>query len=195
VGTAPAKGVMPIEPVSIFLYVRRCGGPCRWRGGRVAGSLAELPWLGDQLTVGRLRRLWKYRHEDYNSYDRMDWMIPVFGWFHLIMALANSLHKQYPSTSANIGGLRQAFDVLNRKGLISQATKGPFWHKAIKHISEAHFWACWLVVGNVKSLAELKALSPTQLRVMARNILFSASMLLVRPWLNLISFLMMNKII
>jgi hypothetical protein len=88
-----------------------------------------IAWLGDQLTVGRLRGLWKYRHEDYNSYDRMDWMIPVFGWFHPVMALANSLHKQYPSTSANIGGLRQAFDMLNRKGLISQATKGPFWHK------------------------------------------------------------------
>ncbi|KAJ7849914.1 hypothetical protein B0H13DRAFT_1905974 [Mycena leptocephala] len=133
-----------------------------------------IAWLGDQLTVGRLRGLWKYRHEDYNSFDRMDWMIPVFGWFHLVMALANSLHKQYLSTSANIGGLRQAFDVLNRKGLISQATKGPFWHnldEAIKHISEAHFRACWLVVGNVESLAELKALSPTQLRVMARKIL------------------------
>ncbi|KAJ7923687.1 hypothetical protein B0H13DRAFT_1864673 [Mycena leptocephala] len=122
-------------------------------------------WLGDQLTIGRLRGF---------SYDRMDWMIPVFGWFHLVMALANSLHKQYLRTSANIGGPRQAFDVLNRKGLISQATKGPFWHnldEAIKHISEAHFRACWLVVGNVESLAELKALSPTQLRVMARKIL------------------------
>ncbi|KAJ6477200.1 hypothetical protein C8R47DRAFT_1178829 [Mycena vitilis] len=133
-----------------------------------------IAWLGDQLTVERLRGLWKYRHEDYNSFDRMDWMIPVFGWFHLVMALANSLHKQYLSNSANIGGLRQAFDILKRKGLISQATKGPFWHnldEAIKHISEAHFRACWLTVGNVKSIDELKALSPTQLRVMATKII------------------------
>ncbi|KAJ7904125.1 hypothetical protein B0H13DRAFT_2233915 [Mycena leptocephala] len=115
----------------------------------------------DEQRRTALERIIKYRHEDYNPYDRMDWMIPVFGW-------------QYLSTSANIGGPRQAFDVLNRKGLISQATKGPFWHnldEAIKHISEAHFRACWLVVGNVESLAELKALSPTQLRVMARKIL------------------------
>ncbi|KAJ7080894.1 hypothetical protein B0H15DRAFT_786779 [Mycena belliarum] len=132
-----------------------------------------IAWLGDQLTVERLRRLWKYRHEDYNSFDRMDWMIPVFGWFHLVMALANSLHKQYLSTSANIGGLRQAFDVFNRKGLISQATKGPFWHnldEAIKHISEAHFRACWLVTGNVESLADLKSRTPTELRAMAQQI-------------------------
>ncbi|KAJ6605011.1 hypothetical protein B0H10DRAFT_2167150 [Mycena sp. CBHHK59/15] len=133
-----------------------------------------IAWLGDQLTVDRLRGLWKYRHEDYNSYDRMDWMIPVFGWFHLVMALANSLHKQYLSTSANIGGLRQAFDVLNRKDLISQATKGPFWHnldEAIKHISEAHFRACWLVVGDVESIADLTARTPTELRNMAKKII------------------------
>ncbi|KAJ7715201.1 hypothetical protein B0H16DRAFT_1435173 [Mycena metata] len=133
-----------------------------------------IAWLGDQLTVDRLRGLWKYRHEDYNSYDRMDWMIPVFGWFHLVMALANSLHKQYLSTSANVGSLRQAFDVLKWKGLISQATKGPFWHnldEAINHISEAHFRACWLVTANVESLADLKTQTPTQLRDMSRKII------------------------
>ncbi|KAJ6598563.1 hypothetical protein B0H10DRAFT_2167602 [Mycena sp. CBHHK59/15] len=77
-----------------------------------------ITWLGDQLTMDRLCGLWKYRHEDYNSYDHMDWMIPVFSWLHLVMVLANSLHKQYLSTSANIGGLQQAFDMLNRKGLL-----------------------------------------------------------------------------
>jgi hypothetical protein len=132
-----------------------------------------IAWLGDQLTVERLRGLWKYRHEDYNSFDRLDFMIPIFGWFHLVMAFANSLHKQYLGTSANVGGLRQGFDVLNRKGLISQATKGPFWHnldEAIKHISEAHFRACWLVMGNVETLSELKTKTPTQLRSMATKL-------------------------
>lgn len=54
-----------------------------------------IAWIGDQMTVDRLRGLWKYRHEDFNSFDRMDYMIPIFGWFHLVMAFANSLHKQY----------------------------------------------------------------------------------------------------
>ncbi|KAJ6579011.1 hypothetical protein B0H10DRAFT_1750856, partial [Mycena sp. CBHHK59/15] len=71
-----------------------------------------IAWIGDQLTIERLRGLWKYRHEDHNSFDRLDYMVPIFGWFHLVMAYANSLHKQYLGTSAGIGGLRQAFDVL-----------------------------------------------------------------------------------
>ncbi|EDR03412.1 uncharacterized protein LACBIDRAFT_331510 [Laccaria bicolor S238N-H82] len=69
-----------------------------------------IAWISDQLMIERLRGLWKYRHEDHNAFDRMDFMIPIFGWFHLIMALANSLHKQYLGMSAGIGGLQHAFD-------------------------------------------------------------------------------------
>ncbi|KAJ3818577.1 hypothetical protein F5880DRAFT_1682852 [Lentinula raphanica] len=107
-------------------------------------------WLGDQLTVDRLRGLWRQRHEDHNSFDRLDWMLPQFGWFHL-----------YLGTSGAIGSLRHAFDVLKRKGLITTATKGPFWHhldEAIYHISEAHFLASWL---------SLTRYSPTKLRDLA----------------------------
>ncbi|KAJ7762556.1 hypothetical protein B0H16DRAFT_1807104 [Mycena metata] len=131
-------------------------------------------WIGDQLTIERLRGLWKYRHEDHNSFDRLDYMIPIFGWFHLVMAFANSLHKQYLGSSASIGSLRQAFDVLKRKGLISQSTKGPFWHnldEALHHISEAHFRASWLDVGKVKNLADLKAKSPAALRNLAGELI------------------------
>ncbi|KAF8888597.1 hypothetical protein BD779DRAFT_1672261 [Infundibulicybe gibba] len=44
-----------------------------------------LVWIGDQMTVDRLRGLWRYRFEDDNSFDRMDYMIPTFGWFHLVI--------------------------------------------------------------------------------------------------------------
>ncbi|KAJ7863951.1 hypothetical protein B0H14DRAFT_2574605 [Mycena olivaceomarginata] len=128
----------------------------------------------ERLTIERLCGLWKYRHEDHNSFDRMDYMIPVFGWFHLVMAFANSIHKQYLGTSEQIGGLRQAFDVLKRKGLISQSTKGPFWHhldEALHHISEAHFRASWLDVGGVKNLADLKIRSPQELRELAAKLI------------------------
>ncbi|KAJ7135358.1 hypothetical protein C8R43DRAFT_1132580 [Mycena crocata] len=129
-----------------------------------------IAWLGDQLTVERLRGLWKFRHEDHNSFDRLDYMIPIFGWFHLVMAFANSIHKQYLSTSAAVGSLRHAFDILKRKGLITQSTKGPFWHnldEAIHHISEAHFRACWLDAANVDNLAALKEKSPQELKDLA----------------------------
>ncbi|KAJ6616579.1 hypothetical protein B0H10DRAFT_2390855 [Mycena sp. CBHHK59/15] len=127
-----------------------------------------------RLTIERLRGLWKYRHEDHNSFDRLDYMVPIFGWFHLVMAYANSLHKQYLGTSAGIGGLRQAFDVLKRKGLISQSTKGPFWHnldEALYHISEAHFRASWLDVGQVTKLGDLKSKSPQELRELAEKLI------------------------
>lgn len=127
-------------------------------------------WLGDQLTADRLRGLWRQRHEDHNSFDRLDWMVPLFGWFHLVMAFANSLYKQYLGNSAVIGSLKHAFDVLKRKGLSSTATKGPFWHhldEAIHHISEAHFLASWLAVGKVAKLADLTKLPPIQLRNLA----------------------------
>ncbi|KAK7018290.1 hypothetical protein R3P38DRAFT_2715514 [Favolaschia claudopus] len=141
---------------------------------KVTGTQRVIAWMGDQLTVERLRGLWKYRHEDHNAFDRLDYMIPVFGWFHLVMAFANSIHKQYLGDSSATGGLRQAFDLLNRKGLITQSTKGPFWHnldEALHHISEAHFRACWLDVGKVKTLADLKSKSPSELRHLAGEII------------------------
>jgi hypothetical protein len=122
------------------------------------------------MTVERLWGLWKFCHEDFNSYDRMDYMLPIFGWFHLVMAAANSLHKQYLGTSAGVGGLHQAFDILERKGLYTSSTKGPFWHhldEAIRHISAAHFRATWLAVEKVKSIVELKGKKPEELHGLA----------------------------
>ncbi|KAF7291218.1 hypothetical protein MIND_01265300 [Mycena indigotica] len=132
-----------------------------------------IAWIGDQLTVERLRGLWKYRHEDHNSYDRLDYMVPIFGWFHLLMALANSLHKQFLCNSATTGSLRHAFDLLRRKNLITASTKGPFWHhldEALHHIGEAHIRACWLEAAKVTSLAMLKSKSPAELRSLAKRI-------------------------
>jgi len=98
-------------------------------------------------------------------------MVPVFGWFHLVMAFANSLHKQYLGISSIVGSLQQAFDVLQRKGLHKPETKGPFWHhlnEALYHVSEAHIRATWLAITNVTpNLAALKMKSPTELHALA----------------------------
>ncbi|KAH7921009.1 hypothetical protein BV22DRAFT_1132613 [Leucogyrophana mollusca] len=132
-------------------------------------------WAGDQLTVERLRGLFKFRAQDHNSYDRLDWMLPVFGWFHSQMAFANSLHKQYLGTNAG-RGLMQAFSLLERKGLHTVQTRGPFHqnlHDAILHVAEAHFHACWKVVGGVEKLEELRNRDPTELLEMSRLIVKS----------------------
>lgn len=82
-------------------------------------------WVGDQLTVERLRGLFKYRAQDHTSFDRLDWLVVVFGWFHLMMAFANSMHKQYLGTNAG-RGLMHAFTLLEWKGLHTIQTHGPF---------------------------------------------------------------------
>lgn len=129
---------------------------------------------GDQLTVERLRGLYKYRSEDYNSFDRMDYLVLSAGWFHLVMTFALSLYKQHYGSSSSVGQLRHAFDVLHKKKMSSPAAKGPFWNdvdEALRHISEAHFRTCWLELTGVSKLDELKQRSPEELHAFAVNIL------------------------
>ncbi|TEB27984.1 hypothetical protein FA13DRAFT_1712249 [Coprinellus micaceus] len=70
----------------------------------------------------------------------MDYATFVFGWLHLQMALANSLHKQFFGTTGG-RGLKQAFELLNKKQLNTPRTQGPFHHDVVEAIStvlEAH---------------------------------------------------------
>ncbi|KAF8573690.1 hypothetical protein K439DRAFT_1374562 [Ramaria rubella] len=39
-----------------------------------------IAWCGDQLTVERLRGLFKFRGQDFNSFDRLDWIVTVCIW-------------------------------------------------------------------------------------------------------------------
>lgn len=131
-----------------------------------------IPIVGDQLTRSRLANMWKFRYQDINSFERLDWMLPLFGWFHVVMTFAGSLHKQYLGTSSGMG-LRRAMDLLNRKGLQTVQTKGPFWHhldELLHHVFAAHIRACWLHVGKVTELSKLKSLGPQQLLNMAKTI-------------------------
>ncbi|EGO26773.1 hypothetical protein SERLADRAFT_407431 [Serpula lacrymans var. lacrymans S7.9] len=132
-----------------------------------------IPWVGDQLTVERLRGLFRFCAQDHNSFDRLDWLVPIFGWFHLQMAFANSRHKQYLGTTAG-RGLMHTFTLLERKGLGFVQTRGPFHqnlHDAITQVAETHFCACWTVVGEVETLAHLRCKSPGQLVHLAEEIL------------------------
>jgi hypothetical protein len=129
-------------------------------------------WIGDQLTVDRLRGLFKFRAEDENSFERMDYSVLLFGWLHLQMAYANSFHKQYSGTSSG-RGLRQAFELLERKGLAKAQTKGPFYHdlnEALHIVAEAHIREDWLQVSGAESLSKLREKTPEQLRTLAEEI-------------------------
>ncbi|KAI5823219.1 hypothetical protein K523DRAFT_344625 [Schizophyllum commune Tattone D] len=120
-------------------------------------------WIGDQLT---------FHAEEFNSFDRLDWLIVVFGWLHLQMAFANSLHKQYVGTSHGYG-LARVFDLLNLKGLHKIQTKGVFYHdldEAICHTAEAHFRVDWKLVAGVDNLAELRNRKGDELLQLATRI-------------------------
>ena len=129
-------------------------------------------WAGDQLTVSRLRGLANYRSHDDNSFERMDYLIPMFGWFHLQMAFATSLHAQYYGTKAAFG-FSHAFDVMGKKGLSSTATQGTFHHtfeEALKEVAIARFRDLWKQVAGVKDLGELRSRKPEQLVELAERI-------------------------
>ncbi|KAJ7718343.1 hypothetical protein B0H16DRAFT_1740112 [Mycena metata] len=128
--------------------------------------------VGDQLTVDRLRNLFRFRAEDDNSFERLDWLVVPPGWLHIQMAFANSLHKQHLGTSKG-RGLSAAFDVMNRRGLQSSATQGPFFHdlsETLHIIAEAQIREVWLEVGKVQNLKDLRTKTPVELFSLAEKI-------------------------
>lgn len=136
------------------------------------GTERVVAWCGDQLTMDRLRGLFKYHAEDPNSYERLDYTVLAFGWLHCQMAFANSLYKQYLGTTQG-RGLHQAFVLLEKKGLTKLQTKGPFHHdleEALTEVAEAHFREDWLAITNAKSLSELQQYTPAELRGYAKRI-------------------------
>ncbi|KAG6847808.1 hypothetical protein H0H93_005889 [Arthromyces matolae] len=116
--------------------------------------------------------LYKFRAEDKNSYERLDFLVLVFGWFHLEMAFARLLHKQYLGTTRG-QGLRYAFELLGRKGLLKPLTQGVFHHdleEALFHIAEAHIQEDWLTISGAESLAGLRDQSPEKLTEFAERL-------------------------
>ena len=129
-------------------------------------------WSGDQLTVSRLRGLKTFRSMDENPYEELGWMEPVFGWFHLQMAFATSLHKQYYGTKEGVGFAR-AFDLLGKKGLASAKVKGNWFHdfeETLKEVATANFLCIWLEITGASSVKDLRSKSPEELHELARII-------------------------
>lgn len=132
-----------------------------------------IAFIGDQLTCSRLRGLTRMHSEDINSFERMEFLVPIFGWLHLLMAFANSLHKQYLSSASSHGLFAHAFALLNRKGLSQASTKGPFYHdlcEAMEHVLEAHVRTCWLKLTGASSLADLRTYTPLNIINLAKKI-------------------------
>ncbi|KAH9915000.1 uncharacterized protein B0H18DRAFT_886378 [Fomitopsis serialis] len=135
---------------------------------------ATLVWVGDQLTVSRLRGIQRFRCADMNAYERMDHVVPQYGWFHLVISNLASLHSQYYGTT--IGrGLAFAIELLNRRRLSATSVQGLFTHdmsELLDHLGTASLRDAWCKVANVKSLSdlELRNRQPEELRAFAEKI-------------------------
>jgi hypothetical protein len=141
-------------------------------GQKEMGERQIIVWAGDQLTVARLRGLQTFHCENHNAFDRLDFLVPIFGWFHAQMAVEHSIHTQYYGTQLGFG-LVHAFDLLKRKGLHSPSVQGNFHNQlreALLHITEARFRDIWCVVGEVKTLKDLWKRSPQELQSLALRI-------------------------
>ena len=129
-------------------------------------------WSGDQLTTSRLRGLKTFRSMDDIPYEQLSWMEPIFGWFHLQMAFASSLHKQYYGKKSGVGFAR-AFELLGKKGLASTKVKGNWFHdfeESLKEIATAHFLCIWLETTGASSVGDLRSKSPNELKELAEHI-------------------------
>lgn len=121
-----------------------------------------IPVIGDQLTIERLMGIYKSHAEDPNGLDRRDAFLFIFGWFHLKMTFALSLHRQFLGTTSGFG-LAHVFSRLGRKGLQDPATKGPFHHhlhEALIHSLHAHVLCAFLEVSGKEKLEDLASATP-----------------------------------
>ena len=79
--------------------------------------------IGDQLTAARVRAIKTDLSQDFNFVQRRQYLVQHPGWFHTILAVETSIHKQYYATYKPFG-LMHGFDILKRKRLHSTSVKG-----------------------------------------------------------------------
>ncbi|EKM48682.1 uncharacterized protein PHACADRAFT_189093 [Phanerochaete carnosa HHB-10118-sp] len=123
---------------------------------RRIGEHETIIWIGDQLTVSRLRGIKRFHSQDLNSAERLECLALSFGWFHFEVNAGHSFHNQYYCTSTGVG-LKRDFDLLDRRGLGSPSTQGNFhasFEEGLTHVAEARFRDLWCTVSDLLRLAE-----------------------------------------
>jgi len=121
-----------------------------------------IPIVGDQLTHSRLAHLKELRSNDINSYERLQWLLPSFGWFHLEMTLANAIlttHRGSPESH----GFTRSIHQLGTKGL-PENNKKPYFHTVETLLDvelKARVQALWLWVTGKKSIRDVYNLLDT----------------------------------
>lgn len=134
-----------------------------------------VPWIGDQKSVSLMRGVKGLRGCDLNGMERMDYAIPLKGWFHEVMALQNQIHRKHLGNNSTTGLARDITRLL-RIGLSTQSKNSNLdfhdLHELIFFVLQARVLDCWLVHTGCSTLAELadKQLSPTEIQMLAIEI-------------------------
>jgi hypothetical protein len=85
---------------------------------------------------------------DLNSFDHLEFIVPIFGWFHAQITMEHSLYSQFYGTHTG-HGLVHAFELLKCKGLHLPSVQGMYHQnieEALNHIAAAHFCNLWCTV-------------------------------------------------
>ncbi|TFY51054.1 hypothetical protein EVJ58_g10762 [Rhodofomes roseus] len=131
-----------------------------------------LVWIGDQLTVSRLRGIQRFRCEDDNAYERLEHIVTQFGWFHGVVALLHSYHSEYYGTTSG-RGLAFAIELLGRRNLKNTSVQGLFTHdmdELLSHVGVASLRDVWCTVAKVSCLSELRTRTPVELKALALHV-------------------------
>jgi hypothetical protein len=163
--------LLVMKKVFTMLY----GGALKVDMKRRIGSQG-IPWLGDWLTYSRLLGCKQFRRNDGNSFDRMDWLIPCFGLFHMVMLFANTLLTTHRGYIVNYG-LSRSIHILGIKGL-AENTQKPYFHTVetlLDTVFKAKVEALWLWSTGKTSMKDVfklfnKSSGPADMRVHAQKI-------------------------
>ncbi|KAF8593811.1 hypothetical protein BDV93DRAFT_460269 [Ceratobasidium sp. AG-I] len=118
----------------------------------------KLPWIGDSLTIQHQRGLKSMKCEDTSSQERLEHIIPTFGWFHLDMNLVNGIFYHHYAEDSTYGLARDAA-ALHRSGLTKPTKKrGPQYHTGdefLRHTTTARMRELWLWATKASDKASL----------------------------------------
>ncbi|KAG0352206.1 hypothetical protein BGZ54_002902 [Gamsiella multidivaricata] len=113
--------------------------------------------LGDLLTTLRLRGAKMARRDDTDSFNRIDWAIPVPQLFHLQMSFAGTILSTHYGDKNEAGSLAYNAEMLNRKRVSINKFDFHAVNELLRHTFDAmvlRFWQVELGVEDLNAFGE-----------------------------------------
>jgi hypothetical protein len=135
------------------------------------------PTVGDQMTNARIDTVLDLRIRDPNGFERMEYCVPVPGWFHIVLNLGMSTFDCFRGGDLTMSFIRDV-TLLGRTGLtMNMRKKRPDFHtndEFLRHKLYALIRSLWMHYSDTQTVDELAAwvrsISPAQLHQTAVRI-------------------------